>query len=239
MDMSCFRKLLFHLKAGSAGQVCRNLLTGAFSRLRFRAHRWRRDLGNLLKHGRKAPKFCERIWVDAERVCAYVGNKPIVRLTGQHRNLASGLVVDWDRIEDVTPLEDQSKIKYCIRHWEQGLSWEELGYFDFMKSVPRHREDSLELIRERFHMLDRAFEDAKQTGRLKTRSEIDSKAFREKDGILIHIDSCGNPVFGGNGFHRMAIAKVLNLKKVPACLGVVDFRALPLLDTYRQPPSPS
>jgi hypothetical protein len=230
-------RVLFHIRNGTAGQVFRDAGPFAVSYVKFLAHQWRRDVGNRFRFGKSAPKFCERIWVDAEEVSEYVGNEPITELTGQHRNLASGMVVNWNQIKIVTPLRDQMKMKYCIRHWSGGVPWEELGYFDFMRSVARHRKDSLEVIRARFAMLDKAFDEARRSGNLKTRQQVDSRAFREKDGILIHIDSGGNPVFGGNGFHRMAIAKVLKLKKFPACLGVVDFRALPLLAKYRQLPA--
>ena len=91
-----------------------------------------------------------------------------------------------------------------------------------------------EKIIERFKLLDKAYDEAKKTGRLKTRKELDPSNFREKDGILVHIGKNGKPVFGGNGFHRLAIAKVLDLDLIPACIGIVDKESIKYLDQYRR-----
>src|SRR5690625_6496262 len=66
---------------------------------------------------------------------------------------------------------------------------------------------------------------------------MDPGNFREKDGILVHIDDRGKPVFGGNGFHRLSISKALQLEKIPACVGMVDKGAMDHLKKYRQKPN--
>ena len=57
--------------------------------------------------------------------------------------------------------------------------------------------------------------------------------FRERGGILVHIGSDGEPCFAGAGYHRFAIAKILNLR-FPAQIGCVHIEALDHLDEYRQ-----
>jgi hypothetical protein len=37
----------------------------------------------------------------------------------------------------------------------------------------------------------------------------------------VHIAKNGKPVFGGNGFHRLTMAKVLELEEIPICVGMV------------------
>jgi hypothetical protein len=226
-------KILYHIKQGDALLVFKNLMRLLWKRLAFRCHQLVRDIGNRVCYGKGAPQFCELIWVDASEITKYVGDAPILRLTGMHRDWASGCVVEWDSLHGVTPLMDELRIKKCTEHWRNGVSWDELGYIDMMKNVPRHKDDSDELIRKRFAMLDQAFDDARKTGMLKTRRQIDASNFREDGGVLVHIAKGGEPVFGGNGFHRLAIAKVLSLKRFPACLGVVDEGAIPLLERFR------
>src|SRR5690625_7470579 len=85
-------------------------------------------------------------------------------------------------------------------------------------------------------MLDRAYQETKKLGRLKTRKEMDPGNFREKDGILVHIDDRGKPVFGGNGFHRLSISKALQLEKIPACVGMVDIGAMDHMKKFHQNP---
>src|SRR5690625_7806583 len=91
-----------------------------------------------------------------------------------------------------------------------------------MQQTRKYGNWPLSKIKARFEMLDRAYQETKKLGRLKTRKEMDPGNFREKDGILVHIDDRGKPVFGGNGFHRLSISKALQLEKIPACVGMVD-----------------
>ncbi|MDR9411000.1 MAG: hypothetical protein RI573_19315, partial [Balneolaceae bacterium] len=121
------------------------------------------------------------------------------------------------------------------KHWKEDKSWEELGVIDYMTKTKKYGSWPREKIEARFKMLDQAFEETKQLGRLKTREEMNSSNFRESEGILVHIGSGGEVIFGGNGFHRLAIAKVLELEKIPACVGLVDREALGHFDDYRNP----
>ena len=79
------------------------------------------------------------------------------------------------------------------------------------------------------------FKETQQTGKLKTRKEINPSNFREKDGILVHIAKNGRPFFGGHGFHRLAIAQELKLDVIPACVGLVDKSSIQYLKKYRKP----
>jgi len=91
-----------------------------------------------------------------------------------------------------------------------------------------------EKIKARFAMLDEAYHKTKKLGRLKTRKEMNPNNFREEDGILVHIAREGKPVFGGNGFHRLSIARVLELEKIPAEIGIVDKNSIHYLKEYRK-----
>lgn len=229
-----FAKIRHHFRQGDMAWVLGNLIRKAWRSLGFGCHQLVRDAGNRIRYGKGAPRFCELIWVDANAIHRVVGNAPIEELTGQHRNWASGYVVEWNGVRGVTALDEELKIQRCVKHWRDGVSWDELGYIDMMKKAPRHANDDEAAIRQRFAMLDNAFEEARSTRSLKTRKQLDPREFRENGGILVHIAKHGEPVFGGNGFHRLAMARVLELSRIPACLGVVDKSAISLLSRFRR-----
>lgn len=192
-----------------------------------------KDLRNKLKYGKDAPLYFERIWVNPMEIRMMIPRDEVKRVTGIHRNRASGVVVDWDEISRSYPITEEFRIQYCFKHWKDGISWDELGVIDHLSKSSKYGSWPKKKIRERFRMLDRAFEETKKLGRLKTRDEIDPAGFREEDGILVHIGKHGEPVFGGNGFHRLAMAQVLELDRIPACIGLVDKEAIPLLSKFR------
>lgn len=235
MSHKILKKISRHTKSGTLPRVAYNTLKSPLNKLKKKVPVIRRDVSNRIKYGRSAPLFHELIWVDPGKVNTIIFRDEIKRVTGMNRTDSSAFVVDWDRVMHTAPLMDQYRIQYCFKHWQEGLPWEELGVFDHMETTKKYGNLPLKTIKSRFDMLDRAFEEARKTGRLKTRKEIHPSNFREKDGVLIHIGKDGEPFFGGNGFHRLAIAKVLKLKTIPACIGIVDKDAIQYLDRYRNP----
>ncbi|WP_234571704.1 hypothetical protein [Rhodohalobacter sp. 614A] len=164
-----------------------------------------------------------------------IEREEVKRVSGLHRSEASGVVVDWNKVEDIKPISGEFRIQYCYGHWKDGKSWEELGVIEHMSNTKKYGDWPQKKIKARFEMLDQAFEETKRDGRLKTREEMDPSNFRESEGILVHIGSGGEVIFGGNGFHRLAIAKVLELEKIPACVGLVAQDSMKYLDKYRKP----
>lgn len=196
---------------------------------------YKHDLSNKLKYGWSAPLFNERIWIDPRKIEFMIEREEVQRVSGMHRSKASGVVVDWNKVENIKPITDEFRIQYCYAHWKEAKSWEELGVIEHMSNTKKYGSWPRKKIKARFEMLDQAFEETKEEGRLKTREEIDPNNFRESGGILVHIGKDGEVFFGGNGFHRLAISKVLELEKIPACVGLVDIDAIQYLDEYRKP----
>lgn len=194
---------------------------------------YKKDLLNKVNYGWSAPLYKERIWVDPKEIKFMIDRDEVKKVSGLHRNKASGVIVDWSKVENIKPITSEFRIQYCYKHWKDGKSWEELGVFEHMSNTKSYGSWPQEKIRERFKMLDNAFLEAKRDGRLKTRQEIDPSNFRENSGVLVHIGADGELFFGGNGFHRLAISKVLELKKIPACIGMVDRNSIKYLDRYR------
>ena len=195
-----------------------------------------KDLKNRLRYGMDAPMYMERIWVDPNQITHMISREEVFRVTGIHRNRASGVIVDWDRVNEKIPIMEDFRMQYCFKHWKDGHSWDKIGVFDYMTQTKAYGEWPRKKIEDRFRMLDQAFEETKKSGRLKTREEINPGNFREEDGILVHIAKDGEIIFGGNGFHRLAIAQVLQLDVIPACVGLVDRDAIPHLKEYRKQP---
>ena len=196
-----------------------------------------RDLYNKIRYGLSAPLNHERIWINPKDVKHVLVPSEVKRITGKTRNYTSGLVIDWDEVENIRPLFEEHKIQYCIKHWQDGESWEDLDVINFLrKNSKKHRKKEIDELIERFEMLDKAFEEVKNEGRLKTRIEIDPSNYREKDGILIHIGKNGEPIFGSCGNHRLAMALILGFEKIPAWIGLVDKDSIKYLDQYRKPP---
>jgi len=203
-------------------------------RLYSRFNAYKKDFMNKLTYGLKAPKTFECIWVNPMEIEYIIYREEIMRLTGLNREKASGTVIDWDNLKNYSLLSDEYRIQYCTDHWEKGLSWEELGVYEFMKITEKYGNWPREKVIQRFENYDRVFEKVKNEMRLKTRKELDPANFREKDGILVHIGPNGKPYFGGNGFHRLAMVRVLELNPIPACIGVVDKNSLHLLKNFRK-----
>lgn len=88
----------------------------------------------------------------------------------------------------------------------------------------------------RYRRLDEMFEEAKRTGRLKTRGEIDPIAIREEGGVLMHVGPGGEPIFGGAGVHRFTVALLLKIP-LPCVVGTVDRSALDRYPQLRAMPS--
>lgn len=233
-NLYMFSKIKSHFDKGSLFSVASNVIYKPFKKIGTRTAILKKDLVNKIRYGKNAPLYYERLWINPEEVTQIIYREEVKRVTGIKREKASGVVVDWNKIENISPLENEFRIQYCTQHWVEGKSWEELEIFEFMAETKVYGDWPVEKIKKRFAGLDKTFEETKALGRLKTREEIDPSGFREKDGILVHFGENGIPYFGGNGFHRLAIAKILKLKEIPVCVGIVDKHSIDKLNQYRK-----
>ncbi len=140
------------------------------------------------------------------------------------------------------PLSNLPKFAYCMRHWQDGLSWEESGAYDHIENL-MESQNSVDGCRtrsdiiKRFEMLDAIFEAVRKAGELTAAGKLPNAIFREYGGVLVHIDRNGAPLFGLGGFHRLAIAKILKFPSFPAQIGLVHPDAIDMLEKYRLPKS--
>jgi len=141
----------------------------------------------------------------------------------------SGYVTSRDIFSGNTiPLRLHPKIRYCFAHFDSKLTWRESLVYDYYSSllINNIRIDKIwdvSDLEERLKALDLLFENVANSGQLKTRFELgfSSQRFEEQGGIYVHFDGAGQPIFGGGGFHRLAIAQIVGLHRIPVCLGLV------------------
>lgn len=187
----------------------------------------RREKWNTLMFGPGAPRYAESLTVSTANLCA-IRMKQKKRL-GWDRESSGKVIFSWPS-GALIPVQEHEKIAYCLRHWVDGLSWEEAGALDWYgfkgpKKLPR--------IRARLDHLDRIFDTVRKEGRLRSMQELNPHSYREEDGLRINIGPNGELVFLDGGTHRIAMALALGLPEVPAQIGVIHYR---VAKTFRDLP---
>lgn len=184
-----------------------------------------RDRENFLRYGRDAPFSCERIMVKVESIRYMLDNYSISRRDGTGRVMSG----DWDAANKL--FTDSFKFRACYDRFVNKISWEKTGIYDYMLELLSETpgvdgvKDIADIVK-RYNEIDEIFNLVKKNGRLSSRLELNPNNFREHGGIYVSINRCGDVIFGGGGFHRLSIAKILELEYVPAQLGIVHEDAL-------------
>jgi hypothetical protein len=186
-----------------------------------------RDALNLVRYGRGAPRYAERLWIDPEEITGWL------RLP-ERADMAtrSGCVVpgDWDLNVGAG---FNAVVQACVDHWRDGVPWEETGAYESAMRAIEHSPGgefdgcrTLDDVVARHHELDRLHAQVLREGRLRARDELLGHRFRELGGILVHVDRRGRLIWGGDGSHRLGIALALGLERAPAMLGAVHADAV-------------
>lgn len=189
-----------------------------------------RDITNMIRYGLDAPKYAERIWVRPQDIhYALYGRSDYAT--------CSGRVIEIEKEFVLIDVHNTPRMKSCFAHWVEGVPWESTEDYMTMLAAIRAGKDwagcrTEDDLHRRYENLDNIFQLAKSSRRLKTRKELDPKAFREEGGILVSIGRHAEPLLY-DGFHRLAIALILGLPIIPAQLGNVDRSAVDELEAYR------
>lgn len=209
-----------------------------------------RDTVNWMRFGRSAPRVGSRIYIVPEAV-RVIAMRPLGwELTGKV------LADNWDcetrplfgtaipalraddtarprTWNDATPEEVHAvsarKIQAVHRRIREGVSWSEAGAYDCMGHLMEKYGEldgcrTLQDVEARYQRLDSLIAALRDGESFKTREELGG--LREFGGIYIHVGRSGELIFGGGGCHRLAIAQALELRCVPAQVGVVHAEAL-------------
>lgn len=127
---------------------------------------------------------------------------------------------DWDTHEDeFTEIWEYNAIKQRFKH---GIPWEETDFFNLhLELIEEHgrsykSESKCELL-NRCKRYDDIFNDIKENGYKTQRDQGQIKPDRE---ITVNIGRTGKLLFNGGGRHRLSIAKILNIEKIPIIIKV-------------------
>lgn len=189
-----------------------------------------RDRWNRLRFGDGAPLSDECIWVPTASLrLTYAPDGSPAR--PQFRRRHSGLILggDWDL--SVMPLGGEVKERSIRAHFLEGVPWEETELFaKLMRELDeRGMVDGLrsrDELRARYRILDRIYDEARRTRRLRPQCELDDYFRREQGGIFVLIGRDGQLLRSSGGAHRLAIARILHLPRIPVQVGVVHRQAV-------------
>jgi hypothetical protein len=194
-------------------------------------------------YGQIGPQSYERIYVNACNVTTHYRRNQ--DQTYHIQKWHSGRILDGDWDLNVTPINYSLKIAACIDRFKHEKSWEETDIYSHMVTMIRKKGSfdgclTAADIANRYERIDRLWESIRADG-MKSFAVNHLSRPRERGGVLIHIGRNGQPIFGGSGCHRLAIAKILELEHFPAQLGVIHKDAFNagVLQAYRTPPTAS
>ena len=131
----------------------------------------------------------------------------------------------WDLI--LKDLMERPDFKFTYSRFVDGVNWDKTGSFEFMKSYIQKNgsfdgwDESDESIARRHHDLDVMYESVKSEERFKFVFEINPIQYSYVDSVLCAMTRDGSLVFAGAGQHRLAIARILQIKSLPICLAAV------------------
>lgn len=189
---------------------------------------WRRTLGKL-----EGARFRVRSWLrglredrvsDPFRLVSVDPNalrtipRGIKQLTGVDYYYSLGVIFsgEYDRTLN-KPIRMRRIIPAAEDHFLQGQPWEATDYYQvhlgrLRDQHPNRAYASKEELDERVAGIDRLYESIRANG-YKSQAELGSDAAWHE--IYVVIDRCGEVMFYDGG-HRLAIARVLGLRQVPA-----------------------
>lgn len=135
----------------------------------------------------------------------------------------AGAVVggDWDSDENTYRIENTPKYTAVRDHFVDDVPWEETEMFDIhLQIIDEHGSydgcKNRHELRERYESLDDIYIDIKENG-YKPQRELVEPNTRSKvryDEIGVGIGRDGKLIFIASGWHRLAIAKILEVKTV-------------------------
>lgn len=179
----------------------------------------------LFKYGSDVPVYQERIRVNPQDIRLRLIKKTTLTKVIKLRRF-NGCVVegDWDQFA----INNYGRKDEAIaERYNKGKSWQETVLFkDKMKCIGYESEKMYKRLKERYKKLDEIYEEIKKAGALSSMDQHLVTLCLGRNGELIHV---------GQGVHRIAIAKILEIPSITAKLGFVHPDGIQHLVKYRTP----
>jgi hypothetical protein len=103
---------------------------------------------------------------------------------------------DWDLLK--VAFEETYIYRGLFARFAEGKEWEGTEYYSVVRDADHRPDDPLDYLRQ----YDEMFEDMKENG------------FRDGNEVVVHVGR-GGEYIRFNGFHRVSMAKILDLDEVP------------------------
>ncbi len=182
------------------------------------------NLKYLIKHGSDTPVYKEMLTVNPDDIVLKMKQKTSINKISKIRRI-SGCVVDTDWDLHAESKSNDFKEKAIAERYVKGKSWHSTGIFEYqLGRLENVTDDVIVKFEERYKKLDEVYSDIKKAGKLSSKEEHLISVCIGRYGQLIHF---------GQGAHRLAIAKILRLPKIPVIIGVVHPQGIPYLKKYR------
>jgi len=154
----------------------------------------------------------EIIWVHPDEIIGSLHRKD--RLPAKLRgHTISG---DWDR--EYKKIEETTAFKVIDLRYRKGLSWEEI----FQKHAEPHgflTEKQILKYREKIPLREAVYKDLKESGWKTSMNKKKSLLFC--DELTVNVTRDGRLLRNNSGMHRLVMARLLGLQRIPCLLHVV------------------
>lgn len=168
--------------------------------------------------------------------------KPLLNLgLTEQIHILSG---DWDREDKLKVFNNQIKYHSFYQHFVEGIMWQDTEYYNreaerYLKGTLRKEYDSIEALDKKYVFFDYLYEKIKKEGFRTQKDIINSEGAvmkygykpnlrKEDDDITVAIGKNKQIIFL-DGRHRLIIAKLLELKRIPVRILVIHSDLLSIL----------
>ncbi|MFO7927749.1 MAG: hypothetical protein ACQET5_08545 [Halobacteriota archaeon] len=198
-----------------------------------------RHVGHIVRYGNAAPRPYELLWVDPADIeyCTLPSLMGQLGLSKYGSHVVGG---DWDRRPTydgvwytrafdppvIAPFETHALYRSMRDHFEAQIPWEETEWYRWIERHPGviGQYPTVESTADRLARVDELFEFIRSNG-YQTQRELEADAHiplkqstfpcPEHYEIDVNIGRSGELFFNFNGRHRLAIAKILELDRIP------------------------
>lgn len=122
---------------------------------------------------------------------------------------------DWDKQH--MPIEKMAIFQGCYERFCEDVSWENTSFFEahqqrINQDISTMGYNSIKELRKHTERVDQLYQSIKYDG-YQSQKDLGRKLSPHKE-IIVNLDRRGNFVFNGQGRHRLAIAKILDLDEI-------------------------